>query len=161
MTLFGNRISVGVISGSSDDKESACNAGDPGIELASLMPPALAGGFFTTSTTWEAPPWWISGKECTCQCRRHGFNTWVRKIPWRRKWQPTPVFSPGKSHGQRSLAGYSPGVTKSWTRLSKRAVCHLIPHHKSSAWLSWLPLLLQSCLLYCVTVTEGWFPYCL
>ena len=34
--------------------------------------------------------------------------SWVRKIPWRREWQPTPVFLPGKSHGQRSLAGYSP-----------------------------------------------------
>ena len=41
-----------------------------------------------------------------------GFNPWVRKIPWRRKWQPTPVFLPGKSHGQRSLVGYSPGVTR-------------------------------------------------
>ena len=40
--------------------------------------------------------------------RRRGFDPWVRKIPWRRKWQPTPVFLPGKSHGQRSLAGYSP-----------------------------------------------------
>ena len=38
----------------------------------------------------------------------HGFNPWVRKIPWRRKWQPFPVFLPGKFHGQRSLAGYSP-----------------------------------------------------
>ena len=42
------------------------------------------------------------------QCRRPGFNPWVRKIPWRRKWQPTPVFLPGKSSGQRSLVGYSP-----------------------------------------------------
>ena len=41
-------------------------------------------------------------------CRRRGFNLWVREIPWRRKWQPTPVFSPGESHGQRSLVGYSP-----------------------------------------------------
>ena len=39
---------------------------------------------------------------------RHGFNPWVRKIPWQRKWQPTPVFLPEKSHEQRSLAGYSP-----------------------------------------------------
>ena len=39
---------------------------------------------------------------------RHRFNSWLGKIPWRRKWQPTPVFSPGKSHGQRSLAGCSP-----------------------------------------------------
>ena len=37
-----------------------------------------------------------------------GFSPWVRKIPWRGKWQPTPIFLPGKSHGQRSLAGYSP-----------------------------------------------------
>ena len=36
------------------------------------------------------------------------FHPWVRKIHWRRKWQPTPVFLPGKTHGQRSLAGYSP-----------------------------------------------------
>ena len=40
--------------------------------------------------------------------RDTGSNPWVRKIPWRRKWQPAPVFLPGKSHGQRSLAGYSP-----------------------------------------------------
>ena len=45
------------------------------------------------------------------QCRKHrrsGFDPWVRKISWRRKWQPTPVFSPDKSHGQRSLVDYSP-----------------------------------------------------
>ena len=49
--------------------------------------------------------------EPSCQCRRHnghGWNPWVRKIPWRRAWQPNPVFLPGESHGQRSLAGYSP-----------------------------------------------------
>ena len=40
--------------------------------------------------------------------RRPRLDSWVRKIPWRRKWQPTPVFLPGESHGQRSLAGYSP-----------------------------------------------------
>ena len=45
------------------------------------------------------------GKESTCQCR---FNPWFGNIPWRRKWQLTPVFLPGKSHGQRSLVGYSP-----------------------------------------------------
>ena len=39
---------------------------------------------------------------------RHGFDPWVWKIPWRRKWQPTPVFLSGESHGQRSLVGYSP-----------------------------------------------------
>ena len=42
------------------------------------------------------------------RCKRRGFHPWVRKIPWRRKWQPTTVFWPGESHGQRSLAGCSP-----------------------------------------------------
>ena len=44
-------------------------------------------------------------------CRRHrrrGFDPWVWRMPWRRKWQPTPVFLLGKPHGQRSLVGYSP-----------------------------------------------------
>ena len=53
-------------------------------------------------------PWWLSGKESACQCRGLEFSPWSRKIPWRRKWQPTPVFLPRKSHGQRSLVGYSP-----------------------------------------------------
>ena len=47
-------------------------------------------------------------KESACQCRRLGSDPWVRRIPWRREWQPTPVFLPGEAHGQRSLAGYSP-----------------------------------------------------
>ena len=50
---------------------------------------------------------WLSGKESACQCRRHGFDPWFKKIPWSRKWQPSPVFLPGKSHGQRSLMAYS------------------------------------------------------
>ena len=56
-------------------------------------------------------PGGASGKEPACQCRRHkrcGFDPWFRKIPWRRAWQPTPVFLPGESHGQRSLEGFSP-----------------------------------------------------
>ena len=48
---------------------------------------------------------WLSGKESACQCRRCGLDPWVGKIPWRGKWQPTPVFLPGKSPWQRSLAG--------------------------------------------------------
>ena len=42
------------------------------------------------------------------QCWKPGFYLWVGEIPWGRKWKPTPVFLPGKSHGQRRLAGYSP-----------------------------------------------------
>ena len=52
-----------------------------------------------------------SGKEPACQCRRLKkcrFDPWVRKIPWKRARQSTPVLLPGESHGQRSLAGYSP-----------------------------------------------------
>ena len=54
------------------------------------------------------PPRWLSGKESACQCRRHGSDPWVGKIPSRRKWQPAPVFLTRKSHGQMSLEGYSP-----------------------------------------------------
>ena len=52
-----------------------------------------------------------AGKEPLCQCRRckrHKFDPWVRMMPWGKKQQPTPVFLPGKFHGQRSLLGYSP-----------------------------------------------------
>ena len=54
-------------------------------------------------------PWWL---RICLQFKRAEFNPWVGKIPWRRKWQPTLVFWPGKSDGQRSLAGYSPGGCK-------------------------------------------------
>ena len=61
---------------------------------------------------WQAPhstgfPSDLSGKESACQCRRLGFDLWVRKIPWGRKWQPTAVFVPEKFHGQRSQVDYS------------------------------------------------------
>ena len=62
-------------------------------------------------------PGGVSGKELVCQCRRykrHRFDLWLRKIPWRRAWKPTLVFLPGEFHGQRSLAGYNPwGHTES------------------------------------------------
>ena len=79
--------------GGSEGKASACNAGDSG---------SIPGLGFPGGT---------SGKEPACQCRRHkrcGFDPLVKKIPWRRAWQPTPVFLSGKSHGQRSPVGYSP-----------------------------------------------------
>ena len=56
-------------------------------------------------------PGGASGKEPTCQCSRLsrlGFDPWVGKIPWKKTWQPTPVFLPGESHGQTNLAGCSP-----------------------------------------------------
>ena len=71
------------------------------------------------------------GKEPICQCRRLkrcGFNPWVRKNPWRRKWEPTPVFLPGGFHWKRSLVGYSPwGLTESdmteWLSIFTMSLC--------------------------------------
>ena len=54
------------------------------------------------------PPRWLNGKECSCNAEDTVQSLGGLRIPWRRKWQPTPVFSPGESHGQRSLEGYSP-----------------------------------------------------
>ena len=75
-------------------------------------------------------PCGASGKEPACQCRRckrHGFYPWDGKIPWRKKWQPTPVFLHGKFHGQRSLMGYSPwGCKESDT--TEHALIHTHTH---------------------------------
>ena len=61
------------------------------------------------------------GKSTACQCRRLRFNPWIRKIPWRRAWQPTPAFCPGESCEQRSLVGYGPEahrVGHDWSNLA-------------------------------------------
>ena len=82
-------------------------------------------------------PRWCSGKESTCQGRRHSFDPWVRKIPWRRKWQPTVVFLLGQSHGQKDLADYSLWSCKEldtteWVSMS-------IPCYWGESFLSILP----------------------
>ena len=80
-------------------------------------------------------PRWRTGKESTCQGRRHGVDPWVGKIPWRRKWQTIPVFWPEKSHGQRSLAGYRPqGLQKElgttwWPNNNIASMGHTISAH--------------------------------
>ena len=76
-------------------------------------------------------PGGTSGKESAGQCRRHKrckFDPWVRKIPWRRAWQPTAVFLPGESHGQRSLAGYNAyGCTElDRTEVTQHACKHVL-----------------------------------
>ena len=63
---------------------------------------------FTLRDKSKGLPWWLSGEEPAWQCQRCRFGPWVGKIPWKRKWQPTPAFFPGKPHGQRSLASCSP-----------------------------------------------------
>ena len=77
---------------------------------------------YLNMTMYQDFPGDVSGKESACQCRRHrrhGFDSWVGKILWRSAQQPTPAFWPGKSHEQRSLAGYSSWARKSWTRLKQ------------------------------------------
>ena len=72
-------------------------------------------GNLRDSNTSKGLPKWCRGKESACQGgrqRRHEFIAWVGKVPWSRKWQPTPVFLPGKFYGQRSLVGSSPGDHK-------------------------------------------------
>ena len=59
-------------------------------------------------------PCWLRWQRICLQCRKSRFYPWVRKIPWRRRWQPTPIFLPGESHGQRGLASYSPWGCKKW-----------------------------------------------
>ena len=78
--------------------------------------------------------------------RRRGSYPWVGKILWRRKWQPTPVFLPGKSHGQRSLAGYSPWVTKELDTTKKQ-------QHKLSQTTGESSLFCKSTLIGCLSYT--------
>ena len=75
-------------------------------------------------------PWWLRGYSVCLECGRPGFSSWVGKIPWRRKWHPTPVFLPGESYGRRSLVGCS-----SWGR-------------KESDMTEWLHILTYLLLLY-------------
>ena len=86
----------------------------------------------------------LTCKEFACQSRRHrrhGFHPWIGKIPQGRTWQPTPVFLPGESHGQRSLVGYNPWGHKSQTQLSDWAymhtLCDLAPNSLSQELHEW------------------------
>ena len=97
---------------------------------------------------------WLSGKESACRCKRHRrrrFDPWVGKIPWRRVWQPTPVFLPEESHGKRSLAGSSSqGRKESDTveRLSLYFTSMVICHFRHWTYLN-AAKLLQSCPTLC------------
>ena len=79
---------------------------------------------------YESSPWRLRWSRTHLQCRRPKFDPWIGKIPWRRRWKSTPVFLPEKSHGQRSLAGYSP-----WG-------------HKESDTTEWLTLWAASIILW-------------
>ena len=88
-------------------------------------------------------PRWLSGfKKTRCQCKRHKrlrFDLWIRKIPWRRAWQPIPVFLHGESHGLRSLVVYSPWgcrVRHDWNDLASTHACipSLCPFQRRRKW---------------------------
>ena len=96
--------------------------------------------FMFSMVFWGEHLWWLSGKESACQCRRSKFDPWVQKIPWRRKWQPTPVFLPGKCHGQWSPVGLqSMGSQKSqtWQRLNNNwmNIYTYTEIHRICAWI--------------------------
>ena len=113
-----------------------------GIWSARLLPGARPG-----IKGWDSL---VALTHCVCpQCRKPGFDPWVGKIPWRRKWQPTPVLLPGKSHGWRSLVGYSP-----WSRKESDATerLHFLFFHPG----------IKGDLVHSnhlgLTVEEGWIP---
>ena len=92
-------------------QRTSCRFGrDTSLKLCCWAPDFLFGKTGGKGRTKKNPSN-SAGKEPACQCRRckrRRFDPWVGTLPWRRKWQPTPVFLPGKFHGQRNLAGYSP-----------------------------------------------------
>ena len=92
-------------------------------------------------------PCWLSGWRVCLQCRRHrrhGFDPWARKIPWRRERQPTSVFLPGKFLGQKSLVGYSPWGHKESDTTEQIAHWHYLSYFLFSTYfnfnLLFLPL---------------------
>ena len=106
---------------------------DPSSPIASFFDHSVC--FIHHLWHWSVFPGSSISKESACQCRRHrrhGFDPWVGKVPWRKKWQPTAVFLPGKSHGQKSLVGYSPwGHERVGHDLSTKPP----PWHWSQTWI--------------------------
>ena len=95
-------------------------------------------------------PRWCGGKEFACQCRnckRCRSDPWARKSSWSRKWQPTPIFLPGKFHGQRSLVGYSPWGCKELD-MTERLSTH-------TNWPICSKFIWRNCKLYCKTFSKS------
>ena len=95
-------------------------------------------------------PRWLSGKESTCQCQRHGFDPQCEKIAWRRKWQHTPLLLPQRSHGQRSglssMGSRRVGLNVSVTIINRKPKvclsCEQDVGHTSEGWYKAVLLLL-------------------
>ena len=119
----------------------------------------------STNNYWDFPGG-SDGKSVCLQCKRLGFDPWVGNIPWRRKWQPTPVFLPGKFHGQRSLAGYSPRGQKelhmmehmcTHTQTHTYLYIYIHTHIYTYIYIHYMYVCIYTYLLsiYCVQSTEG------
>ena len=85
--------------------------------MRKLKPREIVGGDESSKITEGLMAQWLRIRLQCRSLRRHRFNPWVGKMPWRRRWQPSPAFLPGESHGQRSLAGYSPWGRKESDRM--------------------------------------------
>ena len=99
---------------------------------------------------------WLIGKESTCPCRRfgtHRFDAWVRKIPWRKKWQPTPVFLPGESDRGAWKATVH-GIAKGQTWLSMHAGTHW--HICNHVYITFCNLHIH--LVLSIKYEESWVP---
>ena len=102
--------------------------------------------FILTSWASMVAQWWRICLLCR-RCRTHGFNPWVKKVLWKRKWQPTPIILPGKSREQRSLTG--PGVAESQTELSDWQHRHATFSVALLNFICVCGLVTQSCLTIC------------
>ena len=104
-----------------------------------------------------ALPWWL---RCA-QCRRLKFDLWFGKIPWRREWQPTTVFLPGKFHEQRSLEGYSPRSRKELDMTEWLTPSHLLPFwSKNIPYMAWIPLNLSRFIFLAFGLNLVYFDNC-
>ena len=112
---------------------------------------------FHSDTLTSEPP----GKHICLQCGRPRFDPWVGKIPWRRKWQPMPVFLPRESHGWRSLVGYSPWGRKE-SDMTERLHFHLKERAKKYKKAVFFHLLskAQSSTIMAPSVGPFWNPFC-
>ena len=109
--------------------------------------PHLAVCFWATLIAIKGYPCGLVVKNLPANARdaRDGFDPWVGKIPWRRKWQPAPVFLPGGSHGQRSLVDYSPwghqesDITEKWEHTCYNKMGKLLSTSKMIERVKWVP----------------------
>ena len=111
--------------------------------------------------------WWLGDKEWAWQCRSCEFNPWVGKIPWRRKWQPTPVFLPGKSQGQRlqPMGSQKLDTTYRLNNNNKQASMRVLSAHLPGPSISLRTILVSligervSCLNVCFLDWVNMLPY--